>query len=60
MKGIACLLVLTLLVPLFAATTVTIEGDASTATYALVLTGDVTAITLTSDGRISQDRKSVV
>ncbi|MGI6489198.1 MAG: hypothetical protein ACOXZ7_01415 [Sphaerochaeta sp.] len=59
MKGIACLLVLTLLVPLFAATTVTIEGDASTATYALVLTGDVTAITLTSDGRISHTAVTV-
>ena len=59
MKGIVCLLVLSVLVLLFAATTVTIEGDASTATYALVLTGDVTAITLTSDGRISHTAVTV-
>ncbi len=53
MKGIVCLLLLSVLVSLFGATHLTIEGDASTARYALVLKGDVAAITLTSDGRLS-------
>lgn len=53
MKGIVCLLLLSCIASLSAATTVTIHGDAITAGYALVLKGDATSITLSSDGTIT-------
>lgn len=53
MKGVVCLLLLCCIASLIAAATLAIEGDSVGAHYALSLKSDVSAITLSGDGRLT-------
>jgi hypothetical protein len=53
MKGVLCLCLLCSLSTLAAGATLTLEGEASQARYAVVLKSDVTSITLASDGTLT-------